>query len=235
MTLAVEAPLLGSVRVVVLSAATSPVLRGTPSEYRRFGISLVQRVDVMAALAEVVHQPESMLLVTSDAACPDLLSVLEVALAATTGAVLLGIDDRTDTRCISSAFDLGIRGTVRMPLNAERLAQALRAVPPRPVASDPIVVDRLVVSPHRGVVTWEGRWVDLPPRELAILTELARAFPAPALLDDLNRLVRSSSTRPHAAVRVAIADLRRRLAEVARCSGTEIIDNVYGVGYRLVG
>ena len=53
MTLTAE-PIAGSTRVVVLSSEPG-VARGGAAEFRRFGLSLVLREDILAALTEVVH------------------------------------------------------------------------------------------------------------------------------------------------------------------------------------
>ena len=99
MTLTAE-PIAGSTRVVVLSSEPG-VARGGAAEFRRFGLSIVLREDILAALTEVVHDATAMLIVSADIPCQELRDVLDLAVATCGSSVLLGLTATTDAAAIS--------------------------------------------------------------------------------------------------------------------------------------
>lgn len=228
------APVIGSSRVVVLAPEASNAVRGTAAEYRRFGVTLVRRSDILAALTEAVHERSSVLVIAGDIPCPDLASVVEVAVAACEGPVLVGIDLGIAITHVAGALRAGARGTVMLPLSPERLLRALSALP-MAEEPEPIVVGDLSVDAARHNVRWAGTLVAVTPRELTLLHRLARAHPALATLDDLAADLPGVAPHPPASVRVAVAHLRTRLSRVSGRPGPHIIETVRGIGYRLVG
>lgn len=228
------APIAVSSRVVVLAPEDSTSVRGTPAEYRRFGVTLVRRSDILAALTEAVHERSSVLVVACDIPCPDLRDVVEVAVAACEGPVLVGIGPGATVDDVAAALQAGARGTIMLPLAPERLRRALDSLPAAE-EPDPIVVGQLSVDAVRHNVRWAGNLIPVTPRELSLLDRLARAYPALATLEDLAADLPGVAPHPAGSVRVTVAHLRTRLSQVSEKPGTEIIETVRGLGYRLVG
>lgn len=233
MTIALE-PVVGSTRVVVLAPGAHAV-RGSQAEFRHFGLSVVVREDILAALTEVVHDPNATLVVAADVPCETLRDVLDLALVTCRSSVLLGVTPRTDTAAISAAVRAGVRATVDLPLSAERLARELRSLPSAGVATGPIAVGALTVDRARHRLHWGDRAIDLTPREFDVVAELAERYPGVVRLEDLARDYRGSAADPAAAVRVVITHVRSRISEVAGPAGGAMIQTVRGVGYRLAG
>ncbi|MFS0733857.1 winged helix-turn-helix domain-containing protein [Microbacterium jepli] len=233
MTLTVE-PLVGSTRVVVL-APDGRVVRDQAAEFRRFGISIVLRQDILAALTEVVHDPTAMLVVSADIPCQELRDVLDVAVATCGSSVLLGLTATTDTGAVGAALRAGVRSTVDLPLTAERLARTFRALPAKAASTGPIMIGNLTVDAARHRIDWAGAPVEASPREFAVMLQLAQNHPHMVALDELAAGYQGSSVDPYASVRVVINHLRSRIAQVTGARGTAIIETVRGVGYRLAG
>ncbi|MFS0746121.1 winged helix-turn-helix domain-containing protein [Microbacterium sp. 1P10UB] len=233
MTLTVE-PLVGSTRVVVL-APDGRVVRDQAAEFHRFGISIVLRQDILAALTEVVHDPTAMLVVSADIPCQELRDVLDVAVATCGSSVLLGLTATTDTGAVGAALRAGVRSTVDLPLTAERLARTFRALPAKAASTGPIMIGNLTVDAARHRIDWAGAPVEASPREFAVMLQLAQNHPHMVALDELAAGYQGSSVDPYASVRVVINHLRSRIAQVTGARGTAIIETVRGVGYRLAG
>jgi DNA-binding response OmpR family regulator len=233
MTLAAD-PIVGSTRVVVLAPETSDV-RGEPAEFRRFGLSIVIREDILQALTEVARDANAALVVSSELACADVRDVIDLAVAACRSSVILGISATTDIALISFALQAGVRSTVEMPLTPERLSRTLRAIPTGTATTGPIVVGSLSVDTARHRIEWAGHPVQASPREFAVLRELAHRHPHMVTLDELAAGYGGAASDTHSAVRVIINHLRSRIAEVAGESGHAVIETVRGVGYRLTG
>lgn len=222
----------GSTKVVIL-AGHENVLRGSRAEFRHFGISPVVRTEIVTALAEVIHDPAAVLVVSSDLPCLELRDVLDLAVAACGTAVLLGLAADTTAAALELALVAGVRSSVDLPLTGERIANALQSLPVAPTRTSPVVVGELTVDDERHTVTWSGRSVNLTRREFAIVRELADTHPGLVTLDQLAAAYDGSARDPHAAVRVAINHVRRRFESVAGLHGASCIETVRGVGYRL--
>lgn len=231
MTLATDT-IMGSTRVVIL-APGEDALRGSAAEFRHFGTSPVVRTEIVSALADVVHDPSAVLVVSSELPCLELRDVLDLAVAACETAVIFGLTASTAPEAVALALGAGVRATVDLPLTPERIAHTLRTLPVSAPKTGPVVLGDLVVDETRHSVAWSGVPVDLTPREFALVSELARAHPGLVTLDDLAEVYGSRARDPRAAVRVAITHIRTRIAAVAGPQGQASIETIRGVGYRL--
>lgn len=231
MTLAVD-PLVGSTRAVVLAASESAV-RGAAGEYRHHGLSLTVRVNVLAALTDLVRDPTAVLVVAADVSGSDLEDVLDLAIATCGSTVLLGMTPSTEAATVTLAFKAGVHGCVELPLTPDKLRSALRVIPPRGAVVLPIRVGDLVVDTARHHIAWRGERIDATPREFSVILDLVRRHPEVVTLDELARAYPGATTDPLGAVRVTITHLRSRLAAVGGPGATTIIETVRGVGYRL--
>ena len=233
MTLTAD-PIVGSTRVVVL-APDATVFRGVPAEFRHFGLSIVLREDILAALTEVVHDSTAMLVVSSEIPCQELRDVLDLAVATCRSSVILGLTSSTDVGAISAGLRAGVRATVDLPLTPERLARTLRVLPTASPASGPITIGNLTVDAVRHRIEWAGTPIEASPREFAVILELAQSHPRMVPLEKLAAGYHGAPADPQAAVRVIVNHVRARIAEAAGESGTAVIETVRGVGYRLAG
>jgi DNA-binding response OmpR family regulator len=217
---------------VIVLAPDHSALRGGAAEFRRFGLSVVFREDIVAALTELVHDRTAMLIVSADIRCVELRDVLEVAVATCGASVLLGLGPATDTATVGTAMIAGVHATVDLPLTAERLAKIVPTLPKNQVLG-PITVGSLTVDAGRHRLDWDGVRIDVSPREFAVALELARNHPRIVALDELASRHQKTSADPYGSVRVLINNLRSRIAPVAGADGSVIIETVRGVGYRL--
>lgn len=233
MTLALD-PIVGSTRVVVL-APDQPGVRSAASEFRHFGLSIVVRRDILAALTEVVHDPSAMLVVSAEIPLESLGNVIELAVATCRSSVMLGMTSTADAEAAGVALKAGVHTIVDLPLSAERLARVLRAVPSGQAKAGPISVGKMTIDANRHRLDWAGIVIDVTPREFEVVLELARRYPGVATLEELASGLPGNSADPFAAVRVVITHVRSRIYEVAGPSGAAIIQTVRGVGYRLAG
>lgn len=231
MTITVD-PVVGSTRVVVL-ASTPAAVKRPAAEFRRFGLVLVVRENIVSALAELVHDPTVLLVVSADVPCETLRDVLDLAVATSRSSVLLGLTAGADAALVAAAMEAGVRGTVELPLTPERLATTVRMLPLPAVETGPIKVGALTVDIARHRLAWDGTPIEVTPREFGVVLDLARRHPQVATLDELARGFNSGAIDPYAGVRVVITHVRSRLAAIAGASSAQVIETVRGVGYRL--
>lgn len=229
MTLTAD-PVVGAARVVVLSHDARDV-RGSLAEFLHFGLSVVIRDDIVAALKEVVREPTTILVVACDIPCRTLSDVLDLAVATCGSAVFLGLHPAADSRVIARAIEAGVHGTIGLPLTGERLAEAIGSLTFESRARDTVAAGPLVIDPEFYEVRWQGAHIDTTPREFAALLSLARAYPQMATLTDLAKEY-GPVADPFASVRVIINRIRTRIASVAG-EDRVVIETIRGVGYRL--
>jgi DNA-binding response OmpR family regulator len=148
--------------------------------------------------------------------------------------VLGGIDDEADDRVL--AFRRGCDDYVALPFDYEELIERIRAVVRRSHrhVAEVIEVGALRVDVHARTASLDGLPLRLSHKELQLLAMLAadpeRVFTKTEILRDVWDWPASMQTRTldsHA------SRLRRKLRTVD--PGMSYIDNVWGVGYRLVG
>ncbi|MDZ8170823.1 winged helix-turn-helix domain-containing protein [Microbacterium xanthum] len=224
-------PIAGAAKVVVLGRGPR-LVRGTPAEYRRAGIAVHTREEILPALTDVVHDRHAILVVAADFPCDDLVGTLEVAVATSGAGVLLGMPVGAAPSLAAPALDVGVRGMVSLPLSPDRLARELSALP---IAADPLAaisVGELTVDAGRHRVELAGRPVEVTPREFDLLWDLVRCHPRVAPIGELARAHAGGTADPLATVRVAVAGVRRSL-EATAARGATAIETVRGVGYRL--
>jgi len=134
------------------------------------------------------------------------------------------------------AFRRGCDDYVPRPFHYDELVERMRAVLRRSGAAalEPIVAGPLRVDRRARVVTVDGRRIDVALKEyellLALASEPERVFTRAELLRDVwgyYTHTRSRTLDAHA------CRLRRKLRAAA--PDFELVDNVWGVGYRLLG
>lgn len=222
----------GSARVIVLASDPTAV-RGTVAEFRHFGVSLVVRHDVLSALTELVHDPTALILVSSELPCPDIADVLDLTVATCKSAVLFGLHSASPAALAATAISAGAQGVVELPVTPERLSKTLRGLAPRPAITLGVVsAGQLTVDVERHQVQLRGTVVNTTPREFEILLALATSHPRMVTLDELAD-THGGGSDPYASVRVVIARLRSRFAELVGVSREAVIETQRGVGYRL--
>ena len=123
----------------------------------------------------------------------------------------------------TSVAPQGTSGTPRAPMNAIQL------VPSAPAAKPTLAVKKVATGIE---VTYQGTLLSLTPREYMILDCLLRqptqVFTRSMLMDklwDYDQMVGEETIKTH------LVNLRRKLK--AAGSVQELIETVYGVGYRL--
>ncbi|MBD3757088.1 MAG: response regulator transcription factor [Microbacterium sp.] len=221
----------GADRAVLLTRTVD--VRGTTAEFRHVGVTVVSHDDILHALLELTHDPDSILVVSSDFDRIPLPDMLDLAVAVCGPSVILGLGTADAAASIRTAFAAGVRTTVELPLTPERLQQAIHRLPQSPSARDAAVtVGDLTVDPGRHLALWRGVPIEVTPREFAILHALTTAHPYLATLEQLAVEYAGTATDPIASIRVAIKRIRTRLAE-AGARPNPAIETVRGVGYRL--
>jgi DNA-binding response OmpR family regulator len=140
-----------------------------------------------------------------------------------------GVGDRV------SAFRRGCDDYVARPFHYDELVERMRAVLRRSGGpqSSPLTVGPLRIDRRARVVTVAGRRVDLSQKEYDLLLRLAsdpgRVFTKDELLRDVWDFHARSRTRT---LDAHASRLRRKLR--AAEPGAELLENVWGVGYRLL-
>jgi DNA-binding response OmpR family regulator len=177
-------------------------------------------------------------LVVLDLGLPDLdgLELLRMLRAVSSVPVIVATA-RDDDDSVVRALDSGADDYVLKPFRADQLEARIRAVLRRAAgvadaASATVTVGPLTVDPRSRRVTYEGRPVDLSPKEFDLLAHLAAragtVVTKRELLAEVWQLPYGGSDKT---VDVHLSWLRRKLGE----SGAEprLLQTVRGVGVRL--
>ncbi len=134
-------------------------------------------------------------------------------------------------------FTLGADDYVTKPFKARelvaRIKARLRGRASAPAANDVLSVGGLELDETNHTSMLHGCDLQLTPKEFDCLAELLRAGGAPVSSKDLFEKVwnETYTASSHNAVMVYIRRLRKKLAEVD--SSEELIETVWGVGYRI--
>ena len=149
--------------------------------------------------------------------------------------IVLGREE-ADTVDRIHAFRRGCDDYVARPFDYQELVERIRAVlrRARPDAVETVVAGGLRIDTRTRVVTMDGRLVPLAQKEYELLLCLARdperVFTKAELLRDVWEYRAGARTRTldsHA------SRVRRKLRDAG--SDEELVENVWGVGYRLQG
>ena len=146
--------------------------------------------------------------------------------------LMLTAKDTTTDKVVG--LDAGADDYLVKPFELEELEARIRAVLRRPAEMRPPVLKQgeLALDPACHTVTYAGKLLDLTPTEYLILEHLlqnsSQVFTRAMLLNKLWELDRASGENT---VKTHITNLRRKLKAVG-CKDN-LIDAVYGVGYRL--
>lgn len=125
---------------------------------------------------------------------------------------------------------LGADDYLVKPFAFVELSARVHALARRSRPAAPPVLSRAGVrlDPHRRTVERDGRTVDLPRKEFAVLAELLRADGAVVSAEDLLERAWDEHIDPFTnVVRVTIMKLRRKLGD------PPVVETVPGVGYRI--
>lgn len=183
------------------------------------------------ALADIAR-PDAVLL---DLGLPDRDGLELIQLIRARGIALLVVSARTDTAEKVAALDLGADDYLVKPFDTEELMARLRtALRHRAAGSgDPVVrAGAVAIDLEHRRVRRDGQEVHLPPREYAVLAELARH---PDRVIGHAQLLRTvwgpAHERDIEYLRIAVRGLRQKLEPDP--AQPRLIVNEPGVGYRL--
>jgi len=150
------------------------------------------------------------------------------------GALILMLTAKDSTTDKVIGLDAGADDYLIKPFELEELSARIRALSRRSAVPPQAILrhEKIQLDLNAHVVTYDGTALNLTPKEYMILECFLKApaqvFPRAILLDQLWELDQTSGEET---IRTHIANLRRKL-KMAGCE-TELIETIYGVGYRL--
>ncbi len=155
--------------------------------------------------------------------------------AASSNALILMLTarDTTDDKIIG--LDAGADDYLVKPFELKELAARIRALARRtPEIRSPILIHgEMQLDPATQQVTYAGNIISLTPKEYMILEYFLinpnQVVTRSAILDKLWELDKSSG---EGSIKTHITNLRNKLR--AAGSSEDLIENIYGIGYRLV-
>ncbi len=223
------------VLIVDDEAAIRRLLRVT---LERAGYAVIEAPDARSALAALdIDKPDAVML---DLGLPDRDGLELVPLIKARDVALLVVSARTDTIDKVAALDLGADDYVTKPFDSDEILARLRAALRHRgglaavQAEQPVCIGNLSIDLHRRIVTRAGEEVHLPPKEYAMLAELARNLGCVLTHGHLLRSIWGPAHEQDVEyLRVAARGLRMKLeADPAK---PVLIRNEPGIGYRMVG
>lgn len=146
--------------------------------------------------------------------------------------LMLTARDTTNDKIIG--LDAGADDYLVKPFELEELAARIRALSRRSLETQqPILVcGELKLDPSRCQVTYQNQLLSLTPKEYMLLEYLLKnptqVLTRSALMDKLWEFDKSSGEET---IKTHITNLRKKLRLAG--SSTELIETVYGIGYRL--
>lgn len=149
------------------------------------------------------------------------------------GAIML-LTAQGDSRCKVSGLDAGADDYVVKPCSTEELSARIRALlrRPREVAAPVLQWGSLQLDPTTRQVNFAGQQIPLSPKEYSLLELFLRTpqrvFSSATLLE---RLWGFDEMPGEETIRTHIKRLRRKLK---RAGVSNVIENIYGMGYRLM-
>ncbi len=150
------------------------------------------------------------------------------------GAYVLMLTARDTTRDKVIGLDAGADDYLGKPFELEELEARIRALSRRYMTLQPSLLQHeyLQLDPSTRQVTYQGTLLSLTPREYMMLDHLLRQptqiFTRPMLID---KLWEYDQTVGEETIKTHMVNLRRKLK--AAGSKQELIETVYGIGYRL--
>jgi DNA-binding response OmpR family regulator len=149
-------------------------------------------------------------------------------------AIILMLTARDSTTDKVIGLDAGADDYLVKPFEVEELSARIRAVSRRSADLRPPILsyENLQLDPSTRLVTYAGNSLSLTPKEYMILEVFlknpTRIFNRSELLDKIQEFDKESGEET---VKTHLTNLRRKLK--AAGSKSEIIETVYGIGYRL--
>jgi DNA-binding response OmpR family regulator len=149
-------------------------------------------------------------------------------------AIILMLTARDSTTDKVVGLDAGADDYLVKPFEVEELSARIRAVSRRSADLRPPILsyENLQLDPSTRLVTYAGNSLSLTPKEYMILEVFlknpTRIFNRSELLDKIQEFDKESGEET---VKTHLTNLRRKLK--AAGSKSEIIETVYGIGYRL--
>ena len=146
--------------------------------------------------------------------------------------LMLTARDTLDDKVIG--LDAGADDYLVKPFKLKELAARIRALSRRSHELKPKILnyEELQLNPSKGEVTYKGGLVDLTPKEYLILEYFLR-HPKQILTRSaiLNKLWEFDNSSGEGTIKTHITNLRQKLKTAG--SKDNLIETVYGVGYRL--
>ena len=131
-------------------------------------------------------------------------------------------------------LELGADDYICKPFSPREVVARVKAVLPRAGGAADPQPERLQIDEDKVIATYAGRRLNLTPVEFALLRTLAatpgRVYSRDQLMNEMYSDYRVVSDR---AVDTHVKNLRRKLSEAGE--GRDLIESVYGLGYRYAG
>ncbi len=146
--------------------------------------------------------------------------------------LMLTAKDTTNDKVIG--LDVGADDYLVKPFKLQELAARMRALSRRSTDTRPPILScgKLQLDPSTHQVTYAGKLISLTPKEFMLLEVFlrnpTRVFTRSELL---NKLWESEDISGEETVKTHLRNLRRKIKEAG--SDSDLIANVYGIGYRL--
>ena len=200
-----------------------------PRQLRAMGIDATVHSDAFRALLAVGADRPDVLVLSSRTPIRDAVRTVTILRAEFALPILLSVGPQ-EAEPAGPVIFAGARPLLERPYRLESVLAALRELHVQRPDPEPVRIGALLLDPISHAGRFDGRHVDLSPKEFSVLLTLVESAEEVVTQDVLLSRVWPGRTRSAATLATAVARVRHRLADAG---ARDVIHTARGVGYRL--
>ena len=223
-------------RVIAIESPSRMLTCCSPEHLLASGIDLRPYADGASALLALMAEDPAAVVAPTDLIGVDFLRFVRAIAAWSDIPVIIGVtDDEESHQRAFNGLEAGARGLLGLPFDSEQLTSTIRHLGLTRTASAAILhYGSIDVDLQAHTVQVSGTVVRLTPRELALVAYLLAEAPRVVSAAEIAAVIGADpQVVSPARVRKYVQNVRRKLNK-ARPGQPAVLENVRGLGYRLV-
>jgi len=222
-------------RVIAVESQSGMLTRSGHDDLLATGIDLRPYADGPSALLGLMAEDPAVILAPTDLIGVDYLRFVRAIVAWSEIPIIIGLtgDEESQQRAFDG-LEAGARGLVWLPFDTEQLTSAIGHLGLTRTESAAILqYGSIELNAQAHQVRVSGTAVHLAPREFALVKYLMAEAPRVVSAAEIAAVIGANQPAGPVRVRKYVQNLRRKLSET-RPGQPAVLENVRGLGYRLV-